>query len=196
MRTLRMLVHIFKAFLLSVLWLNKQRVGSIQLSAPEEVTGARSGSLTVSCQYDLEFKDNPKYWCKGSIYELCRIVVRTPKRKSTNRTFIVDDNRAGVFNVTMSLLRKQDEDTYWCVISRSGRNVFKRVALRISDVGETTPSTTTESNSIQIIDKEQEENSWWMTLRWILFFAMLTCLASTHFIVWRIKTATNMRTVI
>ncbi|RVE70897.1 hypothetical protein OJAV_G00068580 [Oryzias javanicus] len=80
----------------------------------------------------------------------------------------------------MSLLGKWDEDTYWCVISRSGRNVFKRVALRVSDAVETTPSTTTESNSIQIIEKEQE--SWWMTLRWILFFAMLACLLLTHFI--------------
>uniref|UniRef100_A0A3B3IKQ0 Immunoglobulin domain-containing protein n=1 Tax=Oryzias latipes TaxID=8090 RepID=A0A3B3IKQ0_ORYLA len=118
-----------------VLWSNKQRAGCVQLSAPEEVTGTRGGSLTVSCQYDLEFKDNPKYWCRGSVYELCRIVVRTPKKHINNRTFIADDNRVGIFNVTMSPLRKEDENVYWCVISRSGRNVFQRVTLRVSDAG-------------------------------------------------------------
>lgn len=129
-----MFLH-FAALLFGVLWSNKQRAGCVQLSAPEEVTGTRGGSLTVSCQYDLEFKDNPKYWCRGSVYELCRIVVRTPKKHINNRTFIADDNRVGIFNVTMSPLRKEDENVYWCVISRSGRNVFQRVTLRVSDAG-------------------------------------------------------------
>uniref|UniRef100_A0A3B5AM99 Immunoglobulin domain-containing protein n=1 Tax=Stegastes partitus TaxID=144197 RepID=A0A3B5AM99_9TELE len=107
--------------------------GCTQLSAPEVVTGTYNGSVTISCQYSLQFKEYTKYWCKGQVYELCTIIVKTPKVRQNDRSSIVDDKEAGVFTVTMTLLQKTDEDMYWCVIARHGRNIFSRVRLLVSD---------------------------------------------------------------
>lgn len=118
-----------------LLWLTQSTVDSAELSAPGEVTAVYGGSVTISCQYELQFKDNTKYWCKGQPYEFCKIVVKTPKNRYSNRTFITDYKKAGFFNVTMTLLRESDQNTYWCVIARPGRNIFTRVQLLISDAG-------------------------------------------------------------
>ncbi|XP_008276854.1 CMRF35-like molecule 3 [Stegastes partitus] len=184
MRTSGICAGIFKAPVLCFLWLTKHTVDSAQLSAPEVVTGTYNGSVTISCQYSLQFKEYTKYWCKGQVYELCTIIVKTPKVRQNDRSSIVDDKEAGVFTVTMTLLQKTDEDMYWCVIARHGRNIFSRVRLLVSDTV-TTPLTTTQINSFLIL--EQEQTSWWAALRWILFILMLCCLASTHIIVWWTK---------
>uniref|UniRef100_A0A3Q0RND6 Immunoglobulin domain-containing protein n=1 Tax=Amphilophus citrinellus TaxID=61819 RepID=A0A3Q0RND6_AMPCI len=158
-----------------LLWLIQHAVESLVLSAPEVVKATSRSSVTVSCQYDLKFKENTKYWCKGKIYEFCNIVVKTPKNRSNDRSFIVDDKEAGVFTVTMKSLRQSDEDQYWCVIATSGRNIFTGVKLFISQAGILQHTTLYHQIS-------------WVTLRWILFILMLCCLASTHVAVWRIKT--------
>lgn len=121
--------------MLCLLWLTKHAVGSAQLSAPDVVTGARGGSVTVPCQYELQFRDYTKYWCRGQIYELCEIVVKTPRRSRKGRSTIADDKKAGVFTVTLTSLRESDEDKYWSVIARSGRNIHTSVKLRVSHSG-------------------------------------------------------------
>lgn len=118
-----------------LLWIIQHAAESLLLSAPEVVKATNKGSVTVPCQYDLQYKENTKYWCKGKIYEFCRIVVKTPKKRSTNRTFIADDKEAGVFSVTMTSIRPSDKDKYWCVIATSGRNIFTGVSLLVSQAG-------------------------------------------------------------
>lgn len=128
----------FPALVLCLLWLTKHAVDSVRrLSAPSEVTGTYGGSVTVPCQYGLEYIDHTKYWCKGKVYELCHIVVKTPKNRLSNRSFIADDKTAGVVTVTMTSLRDEDEDKYWCVIAMQGRNIYTGVRLRISHTGMT-----------------------------------------------------------
>ncbi|XP_070765966.1 CMRF35-like molecule 3 [Enoplosus armatus] len=180
----------FNAPVLCLFWLTKNAVDSVQLSAPEVVTAAYGGSVTVSCQYDHHFREYTKYWCKGPIYELCTIVVKTPKKRHSDRSSIEDDKEAGVFTVTMTSLRESDKDMYWCVIARAGKNIYTGVRLRLSQTVITTTATTTPANSLLT----QDEISWWATLRWILFILMLCCLVSTHIVVWRIKTARKIGT--
>ncbi|XP_054465701.1 CMRF35-like molecule 3 [Anoplopoma fimbria] len=134
---------LFNAPVLCLLWLTKHNVDSVQLSAPKVVTGALGGSVTIPCQYDRHYRDNSKYWCKGLIYELCEIIVRTPNRQRNDRSSIVDDKDAGVFTVIMTSLLESDNDKYWCVISRSGRNIFSGVKLSVSHTAATTTTTTT-----------------------------------------------------
>ncbi|XP_034446089.1 uncharacterized protein LOC117764429 isoform X2 [Hippoglossus hippoglossus] len=50
------------ATVLFLIWLTKQTVGSGPLSAPEEVTAAIGGSVTVACQ------DEDVYWCVIAIH--------------------------------------------------------------------------------------------------------------------------------
>lgn len=120
---------------LCLLLLIRDKVDSVDLWAPDEVTATRRGLVKVECQYNLRFKENTKYWCKGPIYELCKIVVKTPRNRSSERFFIADDREAGVFTITMTSLIERDEDMYWCVISRSGRNVFKGVRVVVTQTG-------------------------------------------------------------
>ncbi|KAF1390191.1 hypothetical protein PFLUV_G00055530 [Perca fluviatilis] len=168
---------------LCLFWLTKHAVDSVQLSAPEVVTGAYGASVTVSCQYDLQFKEYTKYWCKGPVYELCSKVVTTPRGQHSERSSIADDKDAGVFTVIMTSLKESDQGMYWCVIARPGRNIYTGVRLRVSH-------TVITSTATPLLILEQDEISWWATLRWILFILMLCCLASTHLAVWR-TTATR-----
>ncbi|PWA31642.1 hypothetical protein CCH79_00006563, partial [Gambusia affinis] len=162
----------------------KNKVDSADLLAPEEVTASPGGLVKIACQYDLQFKERPKYWCKGSIYELCSILVKTTRKTQRDRFFIADDREAGIFTVTMTSLMESDEDKYWCVISRSGRNVYKSVRLVITQTA-TTPSTTKSSFLTQ------QETSLWASLRWFLFLVTLGCLAMTHVVVWRMEASRN-----
>lgn len=125
----------FAVPVLCLLLLMKNKVDSVDLLAPEEVTAAPGGLVEIACQYDLQFKERPKYWCKGSVYELCKILVRTTRKTQHDRCSIADDREAGVFTVTMTSLMESDEDKYWCVISRYGRNVYKSVRLVITQTG-------------------------------------------------------------
>ncbi|XP_071383464.1 CMRF35-like molecule 1 [Centroberyx affinis] len=177
-------VNFLNAPFLCLLWLMRHKVDSLQLSAPAVVKAENGGSVTISCQYDPFYRDNTKYWCKGQVYELCKIVVKTPKNRRRERCSIVDDKDAGFFNVTVTSLRQSDEGKYWCVISRSGRNVYTGVKLLVSH-SVMTPTNTTPTT---VVIQEHNEISWWATLRWILFILMLCCLAATHIAVWRINT--------
>lgn len=105
------------------------------LSGPEVVIAACGGSVTIACHYDQMFKQNEKYWCKGRPYALCAIVVRTPSNRISDRSSIDDDKKAGIITVTIHSLSKNDDDVYWCVIARQGKNVFTRVRLLISETG-------------------------------------------------------------
>lgn len=126
---------LFAAPVLWMLWLPGQAADAVQLSAPEEVRAALGGSVSVSCHYSHRYRDYTKYWCKGKKYEHCTIVVKTPKNRWSNRTFIEDNKQMGFFKVTMTFLEEDDEDTYWCVIARIGRNVYTGVRLRLSHAG-------------------------------------------------------------
>ncbi|XP_054902309.1 CMRF35-like molecule 3 [Poeciliopsis prolifica] len=169
---------------LCLLLLMKNKVDSVDLLAPEEVTATPGGLVEIACQYDLQFKESPKYWCKGSVYELCRILVKTNRKTQSDRYLIADDRETGVFTVTMTSLMEKDEDKYWCVIARFGRNVYKGVRLVITQTA-TTPSTTESSFFAQ------QETSLWASLRWFLFLVILGCLAITHVVVRRMEASRN-----
>ncbi|KAL4645984.1 hypothetical protein GN956_G9737 [Arapaima gigas] len=136
------------------------------ISAPPMLTGSLGAPITVRCQYDLLYKDHPKYWCEGAFYELCRIVVKTTEPRENDKASIQDDRENGVFTVTMKALQWRDGRQYWCVVSRKGRNIFAGVFLKIVE----------EEN---IITAKPEEDSktpdGWSVLRWIMFAALLAC---------------------
>ncbi|XP_068197517.1 CMRF35-like molecule 3 [Antennarius striatus] len=181
-------LSLFNAPVLYLLWFTKHEVEPLRLSGPEEVTAVYGESVTISCHYNQIYRDHTKYWCKGRVYGTCTIVVKTPKNRKSKRSFIADDKDAGVFTVTMTSLRDSDNDQYWCVIARPGKNVFTGVRLRISHTASHTV-TTTISPTTSLPAMAQSETSWWSFLRWILFILMLCCLAATHVIAWRLKTA-------
>ncbi|XP_069382241.1 CMRF35-like molecule 5 isoform X2 [Paralichthys olivaceus] len=215
MKTTGGFVGFLDAAALCLIWLTKQTVVSGQLAAPEVVSAAYGGTVTVACQYHLQYREYTKYWCKGSVYNQCTIVVKTPRNRISYRSSIADDKQAGVFTVTMTSLRDTDEDVYWCVIARFGINLYTRVQLVLSPTVATPTSTTPTPTQtpapttaptpapaptptqapaptpIQTLKPtpKHDEISWWAILRWILFTLMFCCLISTHIAVWQIQTA-------
>ncbi|KAK5613158.1 hypothetical protein CRENBAI_000494 [Crenichthys baileyi] len=87
--------------------------------------------------------------CTSCVPLLCLLLLMKDKVDSVDllapeKVTATHSGEAGVFTVTMTSLKESDEDKYWCVISRSGRNVYKGVRLVITQKA-TTPTTTKNS---------------------------------------------------
>ncbi|KAI1892473.1 hypothetical protein AGOR_G00133780 [Albula goreensis] len=152
-------------------------VWSSTILAPRVVLGTVGNSVKVHCNYsDGSFMDNAKYWCKGGVYELCTVVVKTTGPTARKRFSISESKHARVFSVTLSSLRHQDEGKYWCVISKRLRNIYAPVYLRVISSTDISP---TSLPLDMLITRPQEgsnaHSDVWSILRWILFFIMLTC---------------------
>ncbi|KAJ1211508.1 hypothetical protein NDU88_006867 [Pleurodeles waltl] len=88
------------------------------LTGPREVTGTRGGSVSVECSYEAEYRDSPKYWCRGPGWS-CEKVVETSMSEQEvrkDRVTIRDEPRAGTFTVVMEGLRPEDAGIYRCGI--------------------------------------------------------------------------------
>ncbi|XP_006886448.1 PREDICTED: CMRF35-like molecule 6-like [Elephantulus edwardii] len=100
---------------LLLLWLP----GCVTLSGPKTVTGTKGGSLGLQCWYKGKYKDNNKFWCRGSVQTACKKIVETKgseRMVSKGRVSIRDFPEQHNFKVTMWDLTVEDEDVYWCGI--------------------------------------------------------------------------------
>ncbi|XP_036268340.1 CMRF35-like molecule 7 [Pipistrellus kuhlii] len=95
---------------------------SFDISGPEAVRGPEQGSLTVQCHYNPGWKAYLKWWCRGADWGSCKILVQTNGSAFgvKERVSIRDDQTNHTFTVTMTELRPEDTDTYWCGIERTG----------------------------------------------------------------------------
>nr|XP_008511417.1 PREDICTED: CMRF35-like molecule 1 isoform X2 [Equus przewalskii] len=119
--------------------------GSFDIRGPKVMRGPERGSLTVRCRYGQGWKTYRKWWCRGADWASCKILVITngsEQEVKRDRVSIRDDQRNLTFTVTMEELRRDDEDTYWCGIERTGTDPGFQVKVTI-DPAPTTVSTTT-----------------------------------------------------
>ncbi|XP_072737619.1 CMRF35-like molecule 3 [Ciconia boyciana] len=89
------------------------------LQGPAEVSSFPGGSVEVPCKYKPELVDANKYWCKGSSWFSCSILVQTTApgdEARRDRVSLRDDRTRHVFVVTMENLTVEDGDQYWCGI--------------------------------------------------------------------------------
>ncbi|XP_023366971.1 CMRF35-like molecule 4 [Otolemur garnettii] len=121
-------------------------VGSA-LSGPGKVSGPEWGSLTVQCHYDSGWESYRKWWCRGAHWSSCKIVIVTSGSEDEvkiDHLSIRDSHKDLRFTVTMEDLRKDDADTYWCGIERSGTDLGVQVKVII------TPGYSTTRNPVTI----------------------------------------------
>lgn len=93
--------------------------GCWALQGPEEVSGFPGGSVEVPCEYEPELVDANKYWCRGSSWFSCSILVQTTAPGDEawgDRVSLRDDPIQHMFVVTMKSLTVEDGDQYWCGI--------------------------------------------------------------------------------
>nr|XP_008511436.1 PREDICTED: CMRF35-like molecule 4 isoform X5 [Equus przewalskii] len=130
--------------------------GSFDIRGPKVMRGPERGSLTVRCRYGPGWKTHRKWWCRGVDWARCKILVITngsEQEVKQDRVSIRDDQRNLTFTVTMEELRRDDEDTYWCGIERTGADPGFQVKVTI-DPAPTTASTTTAMSTAPVTPEE------------------------------------------
>ncbi|XP_062937317.1 CMRF35-like molecule 1 [Cynocephalus volans] len=123
---LLLLFHLF--------WLSVISAAKDAITRPEAVSGVERGSLTVQCRYDQQWETHRKWWCRGATWSSCKILVKTTGSEQTvkmDRVSIRDDQKNHTFTVTMEDLRRDDADTYWCGIERTGTDLGVTVKVTI-----------------------------------------------------------------
>nr|KAF6292070.1 hypothetical protein mPipKuh1_002401 [Pipistrellus kuhlii] len=120
---------------------------SVDISGPEAVRGLEQGSLTVQCHYKPGWEASKKWWCRGADSGNCKTLLITNGSAfgMKERVSITDDKRNHTFTVTMNKLRREDTDTYWCGIERTGRDPAVLVKVTIDP---DSPEHTTGSPSV------------------------------------------------
>ncbi|XP_046533691.1 CMRF35-like molecule 1 isoform X2 [Equus quagga] len=130
--------------------------GSFAIMGPKVMRGPERGSLTVRCHYGPGWKTHRKWWCRGADWTSCKILVITTgseQEVKRGRVSIRDDQRNLTFTVTMEELRRDDADTYWCGIERTGTDLGFQVKVTI-DPAPTTASTTTAMSTAPVTPEE------------------------------------------
>uniref|UniRef100_A0A8C9AZ61 Ig-like domain-containing protein n=1 Tax=Prolemur simus TaxID=1328070 RepID=A0A8C9AZ61_PROSS len=112
--------------------------GCVSIQGPEFVRGPERGLVTVQCRYNQGWETHNKWWCRGGIWHLCKILVQTrgsEQEKKSGRVSIRDSWRDRSFTVTMEGLRQDDADTYWCGIQKAGTDLGTQVKVIVDPVG-------------------------------------------------------------
>ncbi|KAF4075497.1 hypothetical protein AMELA_G00235060 [Ameiurus melas] len=120
------------------------------------VTGYRGRSVQIKCSYDSGYEEYNKYLCRGKCpYGGNKdIPVHSGSPAEDTRFSLYDNTTAKVFTITITDLRTEDGNTYWCVIQRTGPNIYTEFLLlvqtddpTISTVSHTTHTASTHSMS-------------------------------------------------
>ncbi|XP_075850842.1 CMRF35-like molecule 5 isoform X5 [Microcebus murinus] len=104
------------------------------MTGPGAARGRERGSLTVQCRYEPGWENYNKWWCRGVEWSSCSILIVTTgseQEVKKDRVSIRDRHKNHTFTVTMEELRRDDADTYWCGIERSGTDLGVQVKVTI-----------------------------------------------------------------
>ncbi|XP_023190199.1 polymeric immunoglobulin receptor-like [Xiphophorus maculatus] len=92
------------------------------------VFGYEGGNVNVSCPYDEGYESYEKYLCNDPCG---KNDVFTRSQKHKNKYFTYDDKTSRIFTVTISGLYLDDAQTYWCGVSRRGKDLYTEVKLEV-----------------------------------------------------------------
>ncbi|KAI5623653.1 CMRF35-like molecule 3 [Silurus asotus] len=101
------------------------------------VTGYRGRSVQIKCHYESGYEKNNKYLCRGECPPwpaIKDIPVQSGSPAEDTRFSLYDDTTAKIFIVTITDLRVEDANTYWCVVQQKGPNIYTELQLLV--VGE------------------------------------------------------------
>uniref|UniRef100_A0A8C8WQ82 Immunoglobulin domain-containing protein n=1 Tax=Panthera leo TaxID=9689 RepID=A0A8C8WQ82_PANLE len=90
----------------------------------KKVRGTLGGTLTVRCAYGPGWESYKKWLCRGNDWHSCKILVKTTGSEQLKGRASIQENRSRrIFTVTLEDLRREDADTYWCGIERTGNDL-------------------------------------------------------------------------
>ncbi|XP_053472034.1 CMRF35-like molecule 5 isoform X4 [Ictalurus furcatus] len=110
------------------------------------VTGYRGRSVQIKCPYGSGYEEYNKLLCRGTCpYGGNKdIPVRSGSPAEDTRFSLYDDTTAKVFTVTITDLRTEDGNTYWCGIERTLSDIYTELLLLVKTED---PAITTVSHS-------------------------------------------------
>uniref|UniRef100_A0A3Q4I9B3 Immunoglobulin V-set domain-containing protein n=1 Tax=Neolamprologus brichardi TaxID=32507 RepID=A0A3Q4I9B3_NEOBR len=94
------------------------------------VTGYLGREVNVSCSYDEGYESYEKYLCKNDCGD--SDVLITTSNSVKNKYTIHDDKTARIFTTTISDLHSTDTGKYWCGVTRTGKDIYTEVKLKLS----------------------------------------------------------------
>ncbi|XP_046693377.1 CMRF35-like molecule 5 isoform X3 [Silurus meridionalis] len=125
------------------------------------VTGYRGRSVQIKCHYESGYEMNNKYLCRGECPHWPAtkdIPVQSGSPAEDTRFSLYDNTTAKIFTITITDLRAEDANTYWCVVQQKGPNIYTKLQLLVeiddsanSTVSPTTHSTSTHATSPSVI---------------------------------------------
>uniref|UniRef100_G3T8M4 Ig-like domain-containing protein n=1 Tax=Loxodonta africana TaxID=9785 RepID=G3T8M4_LOXAF len=138
--------------------------GYSTLSGPKAVSGPKGGSLTVRCSYGPGWETYYKWWCRGAVWNSCKILVKTTgseKEEKKGGISIRDSQKNRTFDVTMEKLKEGDADVYWCGIERIGTDLGVQVEVSVGpgQAPTTMWTTTTSTNTTFTVPATPEETT-------------------------------------
>ncbi|XP_047659551.1 CMRF35-like molecule 5 isoform X3 [Tachysurus fulvidraco] len=106
------------------------------------VNGYRGRSVQIKCPYESGYEDNNKYLCRGECpYGGNKdIPVESGSPAKDTRFSLYDNKTARVFTVTITDLRPEDGNTYWCAIERKLKDIYTKILLQVKTVDPTISS--------------------------------------------------------
>ncbi|XP_060108085.1 CMRF35-like molecule 7 [Heteronotia binoei] len=162
------------------------------LTGPKEVMCHEGESLSVRCHYEKPFKQNTKFWCKGSVLTLCSssLIKTSSEGLVANDRVSIRDNKEGqYFEITMDKLKCEDSDTYQCGIER--RLFDDRHYIQVTVCPDPKQTATTEevltSTDIPASEESKEQEVYILIYCTIPLFLLLTGAAVVLLIVSRKK---------
>ncbi|XP_075415804.1 CMRF35-like molecule 7 [Tenrec ecaudatus] len=111
--------------------------GCFPIRGPTSVSGTELGSVTVQCDYDVGWETNRKWWCRGKRWRYCKILIQstgTEQEVKSGRISIKDNHGSHFFTVTIDKLRRDDANTYWCGIEKTGTDLGVQVQVTVGSV--------------------------------------------------------------
>ncbi|ELK37077.1 PREDICTED: CMRF35-like molecule 1 isoform X1 [Myotis davidii] len=180
---------------------------SVPITGPEAVRGLERGVLTVQCRYGPRWEAYLKWWCRGPVLGSCEILVQTNGSAFgvKERVSIRDYQTNHTFTVTMKELRREDTDTYWCGIERTGSDHGVPVKVTIDPAPTTvltpTSAITSTANAFTVPDTPEDTTGFLnvtnhhsdgsgdspklFILLPLLFTLLLLLLVAASLLVWR-----------
>ncbi|MBN3294820.1 CLM6 protein, partial [Amia calva] len=90
------------------------------------VTGQIGGEVSVQCRYGNPYRSRQKQWCRSGDWSSCQ-KAGSPGTAGHGSVLITDHTAEGLFSVTVSGLRPEDQGWYWCDISDQQLPVYLKV---------------------------------------------------------------------
>ncbi|XP_030630518.1 polymeric immunoglobulin receptor-like [Chanos chanos] len=77
------------------------------------VTVKTGESVTIPCDYNKQYEQHRKYWCRGSAFNYCSTKYAN---LTSHKWSVMDKPSEHLFTVTVRDLQSGDSDLYWCCV--------------------------------------------------------------------------------